>query len=322
MTIIRILFLSSLFTLLTPASSSATSTNNDILQAWQTTYLSNMSPQQLQYTANFLYLSYAIALVELKVRQFTTPIARLNQAIRTKISTYKNVTDDLAMLKTLIERLNYVTGARTIYIETLTTCVNDHNNKKGGHMIDAIHGRLIDNALESIQLDAQTKLRTWADEKIRETANQLKKSSEAISATSQNFQGISRLHKIMSEGMLPVELSKEDECNRSIIIFDTIIRNNHELLTIAENAIDVLNETSDNASQIITAGAQIYKEYYKTIYNIITASTFDKNYATTMFGMHDVLPDEYKSLLPHPDKVFEHMLQTTKLYTQTELLQQ
>jgi len=281
-----------------------------------------MSPQELQFTANFLYLSYAIALVELKVRQFTTPIARLNQSIRTKLATYKNATDDLAMLKTLIERLNYVTGARSIYIETLTVCVNDHNNKKGGHMIDNIHAQLIDAALASIQQDAQTKLRSWADEKINETANQLKKSSEAISATSQNFQGIAQLHKIMSEGLLPVELSKEDECNRSIIIFDTIIRNNHELLTIAENAIDVLNETSDSASQIITAGAEIYKEYYTTTYNMITLPSFDKRYATTLFGMHDVLPDEYKSLLPHPDKVFEHMLQTTKLYTQTELLQQ
>lgn len=313
MTIIRIVFLSSFFALLTPVSSSATNTNNDILQQWQTTYLNKMSPQELQFTANFLYLSYAIALVELKVRQFTTPIARLNQSIRTKIATYQTTTDDLAMLKTLIERLNYVTGARSIYIETLTVCTKYYSE----NMAAAISA-----ALAGIQQDAQTKLRSWANENLNETANQLKKSSDAISTTAQHFQGISKFHKGMSEGILPVELSKEDEPNRSVIIFDTIIRNNHELLTIAENVIDILNETSDKASQIITAGAEIYKEYYTTTYNMTMLPTFDKRYATTMFGMHDVLPDEYKSLLPHPDKVFEHMLQTTKLYTQTELLQQ
>jgi hypothetical protein len=321
MIIIRIPILSLLFVLFTSALLPISTTNDAILQNWQTTCLAPMSSEQLQFTANFLYLSYAIALAELKIQQFTTPIARLNQSIRTKISTHKNVTDDLAMLKTLIERLTYVVGARTIYIETLNTCINDHDNKKGGPMIDSIAGHLIDNALESIQLDAQTRLRTWADEKFNETARQLKKSSEVMSATSQYFGGISKLHKEMSEGILPIELSKENEYNKSIIIFDTIIRNNHALLTIAENAIAVLNETSDNASQIIAAGAEIYKKYYMTVYNIITASTFDKYYATTMFGMHDVLPKEYKSLLPDPDHVFEHMLQTTKLYTQVELLQ-
>src|SRR5438445_6161128 len=141
MTIIRILFLSSLFTLLTPVSSSATNANDNILQTWQSTYLNNMSPQQLQFTANFLYLSYAISLVELKVRQFTTPIARLNQSIRTKITTYKNATDDLAMLKTLIERLNYVTGARSIYIEALNACGKYYSDNTTA---------IIDNALKNL----------------------------------------------------------------------------------------------------------------------------------------------------------------------------
>ena len=40
-----------------------------------------------------------------------------------------------------------------------------------------------------------------------------------------------------------------------------------------------------------------------------------------MFSMHDLLPEEYKTILPEAHRVFEHMLQTTKLYTQSEVLQ-
>ena len=307
MKIIKTLFLSLLFIVCTPLSSS-THTYDTSLQEWQQTYLTAMSPEQLQFTANFLYLSYAIAIAEIKIRQFITPLSRLNHTIRTKVITYKDATDDIAMLKTLLDRLSYVAGARTIYMETLKVCLKYHNIQ------------LIDNALVSIQYDAQKKLSAWTYEMLDETNNRLAKSSENFSLTGQYFQDISQLYNNMSKGILPIKLSKEQEQHKFLIIFDAIMRNNNELLMLAEQGIDTINETSDYAATLITVGAEIYKQYYSVMYEIITAPTFDKQYATTMFSMHDVLPKEYKSLLPDPHHVFEHMLQTTKLYTQTELL--
>ena len=272
-----------------------------------------MSPQELQLTANFLYLSYAIALVESKVRQFSIPISRLNQSIRRNIAAYENTADDLVMLKTLIDRLSYVIGARSIYIETLKAGTN-HYNKNSSPTINA--------ALENIQYYAQMALCSWANEKADKTTEKLKKSSEVMNESVKHFQEISNLHKEMSKGIIPIKIPKEHENHQSLFILTLILNNNPELLTMTEEITNALNETSDHAAQIITAGAEIYKQYYKTVYNLIAAPTHDKHYATTMFGMHDVLPEEYKSLLPDADHVFEHMLQTTKLYTQTELLQQ
>lgn len=286
--------------------------DNNYLQAWKTSYVDHMSVQEKQIIANIVHLLYANSIIELKIRQFPTPIAHLNQTIRTKIDQYINPTDDIAMLKTLLERLSFVVSTRTIYNQTLSTCVT-HYNKNTVPLIDA--------ALANLQLYAQTRLRDWTNEKIDETNASLKKSSDTIGDMVQHFQGISNLHKAMSEGQLPLNIGPEDEENKSLIVLSIIMKNNPELCAVTENVVNTLNETSDHAAQIIHAGVEIYKQFYTILYNDLISSACDQRYATTLFSMHDLLPEEYKSLLPHPDHVFEHMLQTTKMYTQTEFLQ-
>ena len=54
MATIRILLLSSIFTLLYSSTIVSNNSQADYLQNWQTTYLNSMSPEELQLTANFL----------------------------------------------------------------------------------------------------------------------------------------------------------------------------------------------------------------------------------------------------------------------------
>lgn len=306
-------FISSLFLSVSFLSITANSLiDSEYLQAWKSSYLDHMTLQEKQMLANIIHLLHANSIIEFKIRQFATPIARLNQSIRTNIDQYKNVTEDIAILKTLIERLSFVVSTRTIYNETLTTGVT-HYNKNPIPMIES--------ALTSLQLYAQTILRNWANARVEETNAQLRKSSDNIGDTIQHFQGVSNLHKAMNEGKLPIQVAAEDEENKSLLVLSIILKNNPELFAVTENVVNSLNETTDHAAQIILVGAEIYKQFYTTLYDILMSPTCNKQYATTLFSMHDVLPDEYKSLLPDPDHVFEHMLQTTKMYTQTEFSQ-
>ncbi len=284
--------------------------DSDFLQSWKTSYVNRMSIQEKQMLANILHLLHANSIIEFKIRQFSTPIARLNHAIRTNIDQYKSITEDIAMLKTLIDRLSIVVGTREIYSQTLQTCFNHYNQNTIA---------LVDAALESIQLHAQTILRDWANEKTPQTNALLKKSSDNIGEILPHFQGVSNLHKAMSEGQLPLQVGPEDEINKSLLVLSVIVQNNPELLAVTENVVQTLNETSDHAAQIIRVGEEIYKQFYIILYDILMSPTNDRHYATTLFSMHDTLPNEYKSVLPHPDHVFEHMLQTAKMYTQTEL---
>lgn len=308
---IRIFF--SLSILLSSLSIATPISSDNHLKSWQTTYLNAMTPEELQFTANFLYLSYAIALVESKIRQFSNPILHLNQSIRLNIANYKNTTDEIATLKTLLDRLSYVIGARTVYMETYNTCQKQY---------EQYASPTIQAALESIQQNAQIQLQAWADEKASATADQLKKASADIEHSMQYLTVISRTYNGLSEGDLPVEITPENEENKSLIVLDLIARSTPQFITVTENLAAIFNDTANSTAELITAGAEIYKQYYMVIHYLIMSPTFDTQYAKTMFGMHDVLPEEYTTLLPHADKVFSHMLETTKLYTQTEFIQQ
>jgi hypothetical protein len=286
--------------------------DSEYLQAWKASYLDHMTLAEKQMLANIIHLLHANSIIEFKIRQFSTPIAQLNQTIRTNIDQYKNVTEEIAMLKTLLDRLYFVVNTRTIYNQILSTSVA-HYNKNTSPMIDS--------ALTNLQLCAQNILRNWTNERTATTCAQLKKSSDNIANTIQHFQGISNLHKAMSEGNLPIQINPEDEENKALLILSIIVKNNPELLIVTENVVNALNETSDHAAQIVLIGAEIYKQFYTILYDILMSPICEQRYMTTLFSMHDVLPDEYKSLLPDPNHVFEHMLQTTKMYTQTEFSQ-
>ena len=289
------------------------SISTDQLKNWHTTYLNIMTQEELQFTANFLYLSYAVALVESKIRQFNTPILHLNQSIRLNIANNQTTTEDLATLKTLLERLSFVAGTRTIYIETYNTCQKQY---------EQYTTPTIQAALENIQESAQIKLRAWADKKISSTTDKLKQTHTDIGQSLQYLAAISNTYDDLSKGNLPIEVTPENEENRSLMLLNLILSSTPQLITITENLANTFNETSDDAAEIITAGAEIYKQYYSVIHYLMMSPTFDKQYAKTMFGMHDILPDEYKTMLPEVNSVFSHMLETTKLYTQAEVVQQ
>lgn len=286
--------------------------DSEYLQAWKASYLDRMTLQEKQMLANIIHLLHANSIIEFKIRQFSTPIAQLNQTIRTNIDQYKNATEEIAMLKTLLDRLYFVVSTRTIYSQTLSIGVTHYN---------ANTSPMIDSALANLQMCAQNILRDWSNQRAEATNAQLKKCSENIGDTIQHFQGVSNLHKAMSDGQLPIQINPEDEPNKALLVLSIIVKNNPELFAVTESVVNALNETSDHAAQIILVGTEIYKQFYIILYDILMSPTCDKRYATTLFSMHDVLPDEYKSLLPDPDHVFEHMLQTAKLYTQTEFSQ-
>lgn len=309
------LFLVCLFSSFLSISSSAQTQNplidKDYLISWKSAYVDHMSAPEKQMLANILLSLLCNAVAEEKTQQFSIPIARLNQAIRTKIEQYANPADDIAMLKTLFERLSFVANTRTIYLQTYNTCASHYNKSPV---------MLIEQAVQDLQLYAQSILRNWAHEKTSQTYQVLKKSSDNLNQTIQHFHAIATLHQGMSEGALPMEISSEDEENKPLIPLHIILQNSAGLQSLSDTIINTLNETTDHAAQVIHVGVEIYKEFYTILYNDLISSSYDQQYATTLFSMHGFLPEEYISFLPHPDHVFEHMLQTTKLYTQTEFL--
>lgn len=284
--------------------------DKDYLFAWKSAYVDPMSAPEKQMFANILLSLLCNGIAEEKTRQFSTPIARLNQTIRTKIEQHANPADDIAMLKTLLERLSFVANTRIICLQTYNTCATHYNKNTIP---------VIERAIESLQAYAQTLLRNWAREKTNETYEVLKKNADTVAQTAQHLHALSGLHQGMSEGNLPIEIDPQDEENIPLFPLHIILNNNPGVYSVSDTIVNTLNETTDHAAQVIHVGVEIFKQFYTILYNDLISSS-DQQYATTLFSMHDLLSEEYISLLPHPDRVFEHMLQTTKLYTQTEVL--
>jgi hypothetical protein len=278
------------------------------LNSWKTSYVDKMSVPERQMCANIVLAMLSLAIIEGKTQQFTTPIARINQDIRVKIDQIVNPTDDIAMLKTLLERLSFVISTRTIYTHIMSICLQHYNQNPT---------TVISEALQNLQEYAQAELRNWADENIGAINESLRKCAENSTHSMKYFEQASAIQRTMSNGILPMAINPDENPNRSLMTVSIILRDNPGLVALSESMINSFNHTSDQAAQIIHTGTNLYKQFYTVLYHSLQE---DQPYATTLFSMHGLLPDEYKSLLPEPDHVFEHMLQTTKLYTQSEFL--
>jgi hypothetical protein len=245
--------------------------HDDTIHGWEQSYLNRMTAQELQVTTNYFYLVLSTVFLEWQIRQFPTAIAKLNQSIRDKIAAYENPAQDIAILRTLLERLSYVVSARTIYIQTLTTCATHFNNNPEQFT------QLVQTALLAFQTDSQQRLADWADEKSPQTAEILKKSSDFIGNHMLYLQNIGALHKGMSEGKLPLEVTPDGIDKKSLIAIYLMLQQHQELIAVAEGLVNIVNESHDYASQLLAMTVTIYKDYYTALYNRITSPILDRS---------------------------------------------
>lgn len=265
-----------------------------------TEYCKTMTPQEQQIFANVVYFLYANALLDAKMCEYYTPLARLTQLIRANMIDPTNTNDELAILYHLIENLSYVTKARLIYTAILDSCF-DHYNQ---HKTDAI-----DKALEALQINAQQCLQEWAQEHGDNFIESLKISTDILSEGAQNILVASNMYKGLSKGALPFEVAEE---NKLLAAIHVVTKSNPTFTLHAENIANALDGTMDEAMKIVYIGVEVYKQYYEEIYAIM--ASHDQDYAAILFDDHGLLPEEYRSPLPHASAVIEEIYRTTKGY--------
>ena len=281
------------------------------LDNWKTTYLDTMNPQEIQILGNILYNLLSTSIAEWQVQRLQVPIVRLNQTVRQKLAQHENATEELATLKTLMERLSYIANTRTIYIQTTNTCLAHFNQNSIP---------LIESAVIAMQEEVESILRSCTNEKSKQMAEILNNSSENMAQNLAYLTHINQFHKAISNGEMPLSIAPEHTHDRNLLLFSFLLENSYQALTATEQITNVLNHITEHAGHTALAIAtDILRAYYTIIFEKMNDESFDKKYTVTLFGMYDLLAEEFKSTLPDPDHIFEHMLQTAKLYTQTEV---
>jgi hypothetical protein len=296
-----VIFIFSSFSFL--QSSDFSSTNTDLSQEWVSLYAQQMNPEELQITANFLYILYANALIDTEIQKYYVPLARLSQIARNNLSDISNPNHELNQLGALTEKLSLLIKTRLLYTELLGACFNQINQNK----ID-----IVNNALKTLQTHASDMLYEWANKNNKEFAHDLEKTAKVLADCEQSIHFASDLHKGLSNGILPYVVEEKD---KPLAIVNVILQTSPTFMHTADTATNALNTISNRAMETICFGAEIYKDYYKTLYTLLMENFSDTEYTTTLFDKYG-LSKEYNSLLPDTDHILEHLLETTKLAIQ------
>jgi hypothetical protein len=296
------LFLSLILFFSIPLQSSETSLTNDTYtQEWVSLYLENMNPQELQIVANFLYVVYANAIIDVEIQKYYSPFSLITQNVHINLSDPNNSNKELVQLKKVIEKLTTLVQVRFMYTNMLNNYLSYYNADK----IDAV-----DQALKTLQVHASDMLYKWADETHEDFANHLEKAANIMDQCQESMRFASGLFKSLHDGKLPFVVEEKD---KSLAIINLILRSTPMFMNTANTATNLLNVMSDHAMQTICFGAQVYKDYYQAVHNLIMQEDFDKNYATTLFVTDDLVLAEYQTLLPDVNNVAMHMLETQRL---------
>lgn len=273
-------------------------------QEWISSHIISMDPHEVQLITNMLYFLYANSLINMKIREFVIPISQLSQAIRRHLTTNTNLSQELTTLKTLLERLKILNGAQEIYWQSLQHCQNACNTPQ------------LKNALEALQEYGQKVLTVLAQDDLSNTQNSTR---FLITELEKNIEELNKVNSFYKELDSKIN-QKNQQKNIGLMVLDDIINNNLSIMNITQQSGNITeNFYLSHCMRLLVIGSKIYKDYYDALYAFNRYTKTTNN--VVMFGMYGNLAEEYKNNLPHPDHVFEHILQTVKLYTHIELTQ-
>jgi len=295
-------FFISLFFCLSMAKTTLFSVENtmspfEFLDQWQSTYAEKMTPEELKTSIALLYAFYSNAVITEYVYKLRSEMVLLNQCIRMAIEKNSNPAKELSTLKTLLDHLSTILIARTIYNKLLAKHLDEYNHNEKD---------IINNAVTDIQLYAQALLLGWSDHTFSPLKKQLQKSSQLTIESLNYLQKIADLHKMLSEGNFPSRINPEDEHNKSLLARSLIMNSSPDILAVIDTLTNELNITTEYATQILTIGTEIYKQFYTILYNRIKIIAIQDG--------NPSLENNYLSSLPEPDSIFEHILHITELY--------
>lgn len=293
----RIFFLSLVFIISFPVFTQSYESTH--AQEWAFLYADKMNSEELQFTANFLYILYANALVDTEIQKYYTPLAQLSQIARINLTDTSNPNNELLQLKALAKKLSFLVKARFIYTRLLYECINHCNENQTD---------IVQQALKELQLHASDMLYEWAENNKQEFSLQLEKCAKTIVDCEKSLHFASGLHTGLSNGELPFVVEDQD---KSLAIMNVILQTTPTFMSTANTIANAFNHIDNRAMATICFGTEVYKQHYQVIYNIMAQESFDKNYATTLFDAYG-LPSEHNSLLPDIDHVFEHMFTVTQ----------
>ncbi len=293
--------------------------NNEIEQqiaVWTDQYLTQMSPSQLQLTANFVYLLYACNLLEYAVHIRIPAIVNQIQHIEQKLRSNHDAINELATVQILATQLKHTSHIRQLMYATFAHA-QEYFACTQEDLDDNTHAQefnLIDNALEFLQLHGQHMLRLHADTH----EEQLNKDIAELGNTLGQLKQFSPVAASMCRGLHDNAISFDVEPeNKNLAKIDTA---SHLCIKIDKqiwHIIDSTNQLYNHLIQLTGVGKNLYAAYYRAVYLFLQTHHIDKHYRYVMFCPQGLLVPEFRTeLLASPERIVENVIKLDHINNQ------
>ena len=267
------------------------------ISQWRTDHLTPMAPQQLQIIANIAYLLYANILCDLSTRTYLPALVFCAQKIQEKLQAGQDSTQELALLKTLTDKLQVISNKRSIIGRTLQETNNYINSNAQNQLFQQIMP-----ALQSLQLYSQQLLLMYANNAQQEIDDYMTATAETLNNIVQSLNSAATMFKKPQElkNLLPDVLPNNQELAKIEVatkVAQGIATCGWENITIAQNTMQYL-------TQLLRVAQIAYGSYYQATYNYMKTRDGNRQYTTHMFDEKGLLPAEYrKTPLPAPQEL-------------------
>lgn len=268
--------------------------------AWTDQYLTQMSPSQLQLTANFVYLLYACASLEYAVRMPIPAIINQIQQIEQKLKSNNPALKELATVQALISQLKHTSYARQLMYETFAQAQKYLDDNKNTHEFQPVN-----NALEFLQLHGQHTLCLHADTHEEKLNNDIAELGNAFDALKQFLPIAADMCKGLQDNTLSFDVEPE---NKNVAKIDTA---SHLCVRTTQQSwytIDSANRLYNHLIQLTHVGENVYAAYYHAIYHFLHTHHIDKHYQSVMFCPQGLLISKFRTkLLASPEQITKNI---------------
>ena len=293
--------------------------NNEIEQqiaTWTDQYLAQMSPSQLQLTANFIYLLYTCNLLEYAVRIRIPVIINQIQHIEQKLRSNHNALNELATVQILATQLKHTSHIRQLMYATFAhaqeyfACAQEYLD--GNKRSQEFH--LINNALEFLQLHGQHMLRLHADTHEEQLNNDIAELENTLDQLKQFSPVAASMCRDLHDNTIPFDVEPKNKNLAKIDIASHLCINIDKQIW---HTIDSTNRLYNHLIQLTGVGKSLYTAYYRAIYSFLQTHHIDKAYQYVMFCPQGLLVPEFRTeLLASPERIVENLIKLDHINNQ------
>ncbi len=283
--------------------------HNQVSQ-WIDEHISQMTPAQVQLTANFSYLLYACALLECAVRIRIPAITKSTNMFTQKLYVNQDALYELAITKALIANLKKTTYGRQLMYETLEQANLYLDAHEEGE--DIQHVAL---ALESLQIHGQNILRLHAHNKTDTINQDIAHLRNTLEELKQFLPVAAGICKGLQNDILPSDIENNNE---SLVKIDTL---SHLALQITQqntHTIRAADRFEAHLTQLTNAGKDLCAAYYQAIYQYMQTHNIDTQYQFLIFCPKGTITPEFRTkILDSPKQLADNISKLAMISTNT-----